>query len=372
MSNGAYAADKALCFPDRIEALKRGEHPSPVHLHIIVSDQCNLTCPGCAYRLPGYSSNELFTWDKMLNREAVDRVLYDCSTMGLRAVEFTGGGEPTVHPDLGRFLKVAKMLKLDSALITNGILLHRRQDDLISIVKDTCAWVRVSIDAATPDVYKRVRPPVGGNPRNFSDATEAVRDLRRNRDLFGIGPTIGVGFVVQRENWEEIHAATRLARDLGADNIRISGLFTPSGESYHAEYAEAAKDLEWRAIEDFDSPHFRVYGRFSQKIRDLHDRPDYLTCHYQRFTTYLGADANLYRCCVTAYSTPGLLARLSDHGMSLKKAWQSKEVRDRLENFDARACVRCQFNDRNRAIEAAMKSSGHLEYPSGVVHPTFV
>jgi sulfatase maturation enzyme AslB (radical SAM superfamily) len=376
LAMNVYAADKAAAFPDRLLTLREGKIPYPVHLHLIVSDLCNLDCPGCAYRMSGYTSNQMFSGpngernpNRMLSKETVYRVLSDCAEMGTKAVEFTGGGEPTVHPHLYDFIAFAHDLGLDTALITNGIKLQ----PLIPLVVDS-KWVRISIDAASASTYAKVRPSFGNaSEQNFDRALANLSRLRNHRDRLKTDCVIGAGFVVQKENWREIADAVRLFRDAGADNVRISGLFSPEGEAYHAEYREEALALEKAAVDMYDHlGGFRVFGRFSEKVSDLHAPPDYPDCHYQKFTTYVGGDGNVYRCCVTSYNRQGFLGSLDTHGGSLKKLWDDEVVRARLQHFDARTCVRCQFNDRNRAIDAMLKAPALPVVSEPPPHASFV
>jgi len=355
MSNGLYSPDKAAAHPERLAALRTGANPYPVHVHLIVSDLCNLDCGGCAYRLSGYTSNQLFAGpsgernpNRMLDTALVKKIIDDCVTMDTRAIEFTGGGEPTVHPDIGDLIVYAQERDRDTALITNGLLLGRK--DLFSIAADT-RWTRISIDAATENVYGAVRPGLGGaHGEHLRTVLHNMETLRNVRDTMRTSCAIGAGFVVQKDNWHEIYEAVRLYREWGADNVRISGLFTPAGDQYHIAYFDAARDMERRAAADFDKDGFHVYGRFAEKVDDLHHPPDYPTCHYQRFTTYIGGDGNVYRCCVTSYNRHGLLGSLASHNGSLKALWDAPPTRALLDTFDARSCERCQFNDRNRAI----------------------
>lgn len=372
----------------KVKSVEQLEYDGPVYnfevegVHSYTAN--GLVTHNCAYRMPGYSSNQHFgivdpvshavnnNPSRFLETELVERVLRDCAAMGTKAVEFTGGGEPTVHPDAPRLLALAQELGLDTALITNGIRLSRMEDAAVKT-----QWLRVSIDAATPETFARVRPGLGGQ-NYFEKALQGIRWALARKDALGTNATIGFGFVVQKDNWQEIYQAVALAAELGVDNIRLSGLFTPEGDRYHAEYRKAAEDLERRATADFDGKRgrygtFRVYGRFSEKVADLTAPPDYERCSYQRFTTYLGGDAKLYRCCVTSYNDQGYLGDVRAAG-GLRALWESQELRQKLDSFDARSCPRCQFNDRNRAINTALaaKESPPAPPPANVVHPFFV
>lgn len=377
MSTGAYSPDKILAHPHRLLELRRGNQPFPIHLHLILSDLCNLDCPGCAYRMAGYPSSELFVekHDGAVNRnparfldtDLVRSVLEDCAMMGTHAIEFTGGGEPTLHKDCGALIDYAQCLGLDTALITNGIMLHHIGDPAVKT-----KWLRVSLDAASPETYMTVRPSLGGGRAMlYARVIENLRWAVEAKKRLDSDCTIGVGFVVQERNWHEIVEAARLAYNVGADNIRISGLFTPAGETYHGAYRQQAEALEKEAMARFDGKNgFRVYGRFHEKLEDLHARPDYTTCWYQHVTTYLGADANLYRCCVTSYNRHGYIGSVKEAG-GLRKLWESAEKKNLFDLFDARSCPRCQFNDRNRAIEHAVRAR-EVEPVPELQHKNFV
>lgn len=383
-STGAYSPDKALAWPDRLVALRAGGQPYPVHVHLILSDLCNLSCPGCAYRMEDYSSAKLFATvdehgfrnanpNRMLDGALVERMLRQFAEIGVRGVECTGGGEPTLHPDFARLYALGLDLGLDMALITNGLLLARRPELFALVARST--WFRVSIDAATEQTYGVVRPSLGApHGENIHRALAAIRGVRDARDAAKAACSVGAGFVVQRENWQEIHDAVRIYREAGADNVRISGLFSVERDRYFDGWRERAEELEARAVADFDGKDgFRVHGRLREKVADLVSAPDYKVCDYQQLTTYVGGDGSVYRCCVTAYNPTGLVAKLDDFGGDFKALWDSQVKHARFANFDAsRSCTHCQFNDRNRAIRAAVEAPELPPAPEGVVHPSFV
>ncbi len=89
-----------------------------MHVNLVLSDLCNQACSFCAYRDPTYSSSELFhvggdyNPNRKLSWEKVQEVLGDCCEMGVKAVTFTGGGEPTVHPRFQEIVDLAWKLGL--------------------------------------------------------------------------------------------------------------------------------------------------------------------------------------------------------------------------------------------------------------------
>jgi MoaA/NifB/PqqE/SkfB family radical SAM enzyme len=331
MSEVRYSLLKAMKFPDRLATIRGDAEAGPVHVQIILSDLCNQACHFCAYRDPTYTSSVLFHVEhnynpnRMLAVEKVMEILDDCVEMGVRAVQFTGGGEPTIHPKFQFIVNTASRLGLKWALVTNGVM---HQHDL-----SEAAWIRVSLDAGCEETYMRIRRCPKGHFQR------ALKTIEKNR--------CGVGFVITPENWSEVYTAAALAKNSGASNIRIGAQFSTENEHLFDSFAPGAAEL-CRQAEDLTDRHFTVHNRFSEKLGDLvQANPDYSQCGYQYFTTYIGADENLYRCCVYAYNPHGLIASIK--GRRFRDVWREAALPD-FRRFDAQGCERCQFNTINKHI----------------------
>jgi len=337
-----YSPLKVFHHRDRIDAIQAGQHPPPLHVQLIPTNRCNQNCRGCAYRNAEYTSGQDFEQRDEIPWAKLREVVRDCSAMGVQAIQLTGGGEPTVHP---RFLDLCHcILKADIslALVTNGVSWSQRHVDLLK----QAAWVRFSFDAATPETYGRYR-------RAPLDTYQRVRgNLRRLTSEKGPDCVVGVGFVVNEYNWQEIAQACRHAREDGADNFRISALFQNRGIAYFRSFYHAARDL-CREAKAMETESFRVFDLFGDRLEDLEQAsPDYDRCGQSRLVTYLGADQNAYVCCIYAYNKAGRLGSFQEQRFA--ELWDSEKVRAVLDNLDPRRCVRCMFNEKNRAIEYAL------------------
>jgi MoaA/NifB/PqqE/SkfB family radical SAM enzyme len=365
----AYSALKALRYPERIAAIRRGEAVGPVHVQIILSDLCNQSCGFCAYRDPSYSSSQLFyvredgkrglryaehpernyNPNRMLPTEKVFEVLSDCAELGVKAVQFTGGGEPTVHPDFSRIADYAHGCGLKWSLVTNGVRLGQRPQ-LVEACQ-TASWVRVSIDASHPVTYGQIRRvPM----THFYDAWRAVTALAKLD-----GPVVGTSFVVTPENHREVYAFAGLSYDSGAHNVRVGSRTTTDPDYYSAEVLAEAQDQCDQAVTMFDGGppfgrYFRVYDRFSE----TREAPTYRTCGYQFFTTYVGGDQGLYRCCVYAYHPRGRYGSIQ--GARFRDVWLAQARADAMRDFDARGCERCSFNRINEPLAYALAEGPEL------------
>ncbi len=341
-----YSPLKVFHHQDRIKSLRRGEHVAPIHVQLVPTNRCNQACEGCAYRIKGYSSNQLFRtsdeipWDKLVE------VVSDCSDMGVRAIQLTGGGEPTVHP---QFLALCDMIlgeEIDLALVTNGACWTPAHIKLLCHAK----WVRFSLDAGCAGTYANYRHTA---PELYKKVRGAICSLAATK--YNGNPLVGVGFVVNNQNWREVVEATRRAREDGADNIRISALFQPQGAGYFQEFFSEVTDACREAV-SLASETFAVFNMFGDRLQDLEEAsPNYSFCGCSYLVTYLGANCQAYTCCMNAYNTRGFLGAFEDQ--SFRDMWNSEETHKRLLTLDARECPPCMYNGKNRVIAYAVKTN---------------
>lgn len=356
MKNTAYSPLKIFRHEDKLSELRQGKQIVPLQVQLIISDLCNHDCSFCAYRMSGYTSNQLFKIvekdgtennnpNRMIKYEKVLEILDDCKEMGVKAIQITGGGEPTVHPQHELILKGILDRGLELAVVTNGARMSYSCLQSFARAK----WVRVSIDAGTAESYSSIRRI---SKETFNRVQDNIRALVSQKKQLDTNVRIGIGFVVTKENWGEIYEGAKIASDLGVDNIRISAVFQNEDEKYFDSFYERARELAIKATE-LNRDDFKVYNNFGNRIADLtQHNPDYSFCGYQQFNTYIGADLNVYRCCNLAYNLRGLTGSLKEQ--RLKDFWVSESKKEKYSNFDAKGCERCMFNVQNRNIVYAI------------------
>lgn len=365
MSDGIYSELKPAWW-----FLHEGRVPhAPKQMQLIISDLCNQDCSFCAYRMSGYSSNELFVGDsekaryghnnpkRFLPTPKVYEILQDAKNNGVLGIQFTGGGEPTVHPDHEAIFSKALELGFKCALVSNGV---NWSDSLIAMLPQF-SWVRVSVDAGTAETYARIRNTPTGH---FSKVLKNISRLAHAIKSGVPSPCVlGVGYVVTPDNWQEVGIGSALAKEFGAHYIRMSAMFNPEGIEPYREHYDAMKASIHLAREREECATFKVHDLFGDRIEDLaQGAPDYSTCYYQHYNTYVGGDQNVYRCCVLAYNKRGLLGSLKNQ--TYDAFLKSPATQDLLTNFDARGCDRCQFNTKNRAMNYLLGGKPpHAEFP---------
>ncbi|MFA5153696.1 MAG: radical SAM/SPASM domain-containing protein [Clostridia bacterium] len=347
-----YSPLKIFHHQARLQPMREGLRPRPLHVHFVTTNRCNQNCSFCAYRMGGSPAAEDFHAGNEIPFDKVLEILDSCVRLDVRAIELTGGGEPTMHP---RFPDIcAEILRrgMSYCVLTNGM----KWSDAIWEALSKAAWVRFSIDASNEAMYESIRRVAGDT---LGLVRSHIRELTSSR--YGRDPVVGVGFVVTENNWWGVLKAAENAREDGADNIRISAVLQDKGVEYFAAFHDEASEL-CRLAKQLETPTFRVFNRFGDRMTDLTQMsPSERFCGYQHLVPYIGADLNVYRCCIVSYNPIGLLGSIRDR--DFETMWNSEEVGELLAYFDARQCPYCMYTERNRAIAYAIcDNPAHVDF----------
>lgn len=331
---------KAAWHLEEIQDLRDGKSIVPVHVQLILSDLCNQNCHFCAYRMEGGFTSKYFGGNpvRFIPTAKALEILEDCREVGVKAIQFTGGGEPTVHKDWVRIIEYAQGLGLETALVTNGVRLKDHP------ILEKLTWVRVSLDAGTPETYQKVR-----------DSTVWPQVMRNLEGLGRLkGPLVGVGFVITLENYHELPKACQIAKDFGIPYVRVSAMFSEQGSQYYEGFTQAIDGFREEA-KKLEDERFKVVDFFDDRIGDLDQKaPDYEFCGYQQFVTYIGGDQKVYTCCTNAYTPHGLIGDLTK--MRFRDWLKTKR------EFNAKSCHHCQYHKVNRVVNYLIQKPPHVEF----------
>jgi hypothetical protein len=171
---------------------------------------CNLACPSCRVELITKST------EADAHAPATARTILPLLKRVTGQTYITGGGEAFASRHFRGILRAlnrAEYPGLRVYLITNGQLLTparwREYPDLPAML----SIVSVSMDAARPETYERLR-----RPGKWEPLMENLRFLARMR-RDGEVPRIGLNFCVQRDNFREMLEFVALGDELGVDTL---------------------------------------------------------------------------------------------------------------------------------------------------------
>jgi sulfatase maturation enzyme AslB (radical SAM superfamily) len=232
----------------------------PVTASLVVTPDCNLHCRACPYQHEG--KRELEPRDsstRVMDRDLAKHILDQLSRAGVKAVIFTGGGEPFSHQDtLFEIMLEAKRRHFQIGIFTNGVL--ARQELLRSIVTELAPelqFIRVSINACDEETYVDFHR---AHPNNYQRAASNVMFLAKLRQQGVFQGSLGLGFLVNGSNVHSFFQLLDFVEQLIFDQGQQVGII---------DYAALRPQVEYER-------NVLCGGRAEQQPRDVFESISYL------------------------------------------------------------------------------------------------
>ena len=337
-----YSQLKIFHHKELLERLENGQRCNPLYIRIKPTNVCNHNCYYCHYKNPYLILDEYDPKD-MIPREKMMEIISDLETMGVKAVTFSGGGEPLCYQYIEEAMERILAAGIDLSIITNGSMLKGKKAELLAKAK----WVRISIDSIDAANYAKIRG-IGENA-----LPELMRNIGTFADMKNDDCELGINFVIGKENYTEIAQVAETMRSLGANHVKFAPLFSNDTEGYH-------KDIKNDVIAKLDELGKKLNDdRF--KIIDLYTgdfdnyevfQRTYSRCPIKEFVCIIAANSKVYYCHDKAYLSDGCVCDLN--GQSFQKGWNSDEVTEKFREFDAMKVCRqhCVYDSRNVLINS--------------------
>ena len=313
----------------------------PVALGLDVSDACNLACRVCSREVDRDARRRPF-----LPRADARRILEEVRP---GYVSLSGYGETMLHRDLAGIVADAVALGAQVNVVSNGTLLDAARAE--GLIDAGLARLKVSLDAATPEAYARVRE--GGEIEPVLRNVEALQARVRAR---GRGPRVEVQMVAFRENLAELLPMLALCDErLGVD-LNVMGMFTYGGQEAFTERAledvpatraalqrareDAARRGMWRARASLGAAIAALSGEASRK-----------PCLVPWYSAIVSTDGDLYPCCHHTIRGTCVGNVLRD---GFSAVWNGPAMRDfraglRANRCGDRVCATCPEHDAGLA-----------------------
>ncbi|HYM32500.1 MAG TPA: radical SAM/SPASM domain-containing protein [Candidatus Cybelea sp.] len=341
MNQSVYSALKPFRFPGQIEALAAGRRAAPVHVRIKPTNVCNHGCYFCAYRNDGLSLGEDMVLRDKIPPEKMFEIVDDLIAMGVKAVTFSGGGEPLIYPHLAEVVNRLGAAGIKVATLTNGSRLLGKVADALAV---HATWVRVSIDGWDGPSYAAYRKV---KETEFDQVMENLAAFAARRSRCALGASI----IVDKTNARHVFELCGKLKACGVRHAKISPCILSNdgaaNNAYHAPFRDVvrAEIGRARALDDAD---FKVVDHYH--VMEESFSKCYATCPFSRMLTIIGADCNVYACQDKAYTKSGTLGSIKSR--SFREFWFSDECDAALRAIDPRRTCRhhCVADEKNRAL----------------------
>lgn len=337
-----YSNLKIFHHVETLNKLKKGERCNPLYIRIKPTNVCNHNCYYCHYKNPyltldEYDPTDYIPHDKMME------ILDDMGKMGVKAVTFSGGGEPLVYQYIEEAMEKVLELGIDLSIITNGSMLCGQKAEILAHAK----WVRISIDSINPENYARIR----------GVSETAMPTLKKNIEEFAKIKNedceLGINFVIGQENYKEIEEVAVTMKNLGVNHVKFAPLFSNETEQYHENIKEEVIETLNRISTELNSDKFRIIDLYTSDFDNYEVfKRTYSRCPIKEFVCIIAANSKVYYCHDKAYLSNGCVCDLSNQ--TFLKGWSSENVTKLFKGFDARQICQqhCVYDSRNELINS--------------------
>ena len=349
---------KVLLHLDKVLGYFKKVNVVPITLEVDPSNACNHSCPFCLsghIHLAKFKGTKFFN-RKMLSKETLMKLSRDVIKMKINSLTWTGGGEPTMNPHLKEVINyIKKNSKIEMGMFSNGTMLSKF--DLFETIVKSLSWTRISIDAGAAFSYDKLR--VTNQNNNFLVVIKNIKKLIETKKKLKSKITIGVGFVVTKDNHKEIINFANLFKDIEVDYCQYKPeIIQIERDGKVDKKKEQISSNFWlnEVVSQLDKASRILGTKFecnNYKLEDLlfdskNYGRNYKECIGSQLQPCIGADGNVYVC-----------TNHRGHKEYSYGSIQEKSFIDIWSNLKVRKCVMDKINYKEKFSKCSQLCKPH-------------
>jgi MoaA/NifB/PqqE/SkfB family radical SAM enzyme len=287
-------------------------YATPVSLQVAPTSKCNLNCVFC--------SNVNRGRDEDLDVDMLKDIILKLFYYGLKTVEWTGGGEPTLWHSIEEMIAWTASLtschKIKQGLITNGLELAKISKKNL----DTFKWIRISM-----------------NCLDYVDAIEVPR----------IQGTLGFSYVMNEKSDSKV--MLRLF-DFVERHKPAYVRIVPNCQATDVEQEHNNRELS-ELVKLWGPPYF-----YQAKIFQKPDK-----CYWGYLKPFINFDGSVFRCSSVVLNP--------DSGCRFHEKYKWCNIEDLVSKYKEKIipynptdCYHCVFKNQNDLIDSIINPNGHEDF----------
>lgn len=342
-----YSDKKIVWFWDKLQSFKNNTIAAPLYVRIKPLNACNHSCFWCVYHHDLATMHENMNAKDKIPKEKFRELLSDLKDIGVKAVTYSGGGEPLMYDGIEEFLQTTLDNGINLSIITHGGFLNKDKAKILG----QGSWVRISMDYWDPQSIHETR----NVPTKFYDGImENIANFAKLKN-----PTcdLSVNYIVTQKNYTHLEEITVKLKDIGVENIRFSPMWADNFHEYHKPITDTVQ-ATLKVLKQLDCDNFKVYSSYNQ-VYDLNiSKRSYKKCYVNQTIPAVGADQYVYTCHNQAYSDDSIIGSIKDK--SFKEMWFSQETKHFFDSFDCQSiCTdQCAADKKNEFINELLDCEG--------------
>lgn len=161
-----------------------GKKVFPINIEVCPTHVCQAKCSWCFYA----GTHLKMGPDSIMDLEVAKRLIFDMAMLNVSALTWSGGGEPTLHPNFPELVQIAHGMGLKQGLFTNGLSMPKYKPDRLE-------WIRVS-----------------NTDRDWN--VNVLKELRQSARVLGMA----INYVGDDAG---VHRALEVADQVGVDYVQV-------------------------------------------------------------------------------------------------------------------------------------------------------
>jgi MoaA/NifB/PqqE/SkfB family radical SAM enzyme len=293
--------NKLIHHPVVVSKLKWERKARPISLQIGPTSRCNLNCVFC--------SNANRETHEDLEPGPLKRVIKELRFIGLKTVEWTGGGDPTLYEHINFMLSFCDAIGLEQGFISNGILLKEKiEEPNLNRLK----WLRISM--------------------NSLDYVEKV-------DVPEIRGTLGFSYVMNDKTTPEV--LSKLDYHVGKykpEYVRIvTNCLATDEEQKHNNWEYG------KMVEDWGKPYFYQPKEFERSEK----------CYWNYFKPFVLHDGYVYPCSSVVLNSEAS-GKFHSKYRWIRMTELPNVYKNQVKPFPTVNCNHCVFKGQNDLIDMVL------------------
>lgn len=302
-----YTKMKVFRFREKLNSLSLNNDKimAPIHIRIKPTNVCAHNCWYCAYKAKDMQLGQDMSQKDYIPEKKMMEIIDDIIEMEVKAVTFSGGGDPFYYPFLLKTVKKLANSPVKFASLTNGVQL---KGELAEVFAQHATWVRISMDGWDNESYAHYR---GVKEDEF---TKVINNMGNFKKLGG-KCYLGVNYIIDKGNYNHVYDFIKRLKEIGVDSVKVSPCIVSNegkeSNAYHQTLFQKVKEQIKRIKSDLIDDSFEMFDAYHEL--DEKFAKDYTWCPYLQILSVIGADSNVYSCQDKAYNLKeGLIGSIKD------------------------------------------------------------
>jgi MoaA/NifB/PqqE/SkfB family radical SAM enzyme len=294
----------------------------PRHIQLNITNKCNLNCSFC-------SCADRSKPAEMTLKQAA-HIVIQYASLGCRAVTVTGGGEPTMHPQINEIIELFYKVGIKVGLVTNGILLNKITPKTLQMIE----WIRISFD----------------DSRDFSKILIPLNKIQKEKGKEK--PDLSFSYVISRKvNYVNLNLIISWANKHNFSHIRVVS------DLLDIDFVPDMDSIKSAVINELGVDDSLVVYQGRKEFTRGAER-----CLISLLKPVIDVDGEIYPCCGVQYAIKDTKNKYLC-SMSMGNSERDIEkIYYYQDNFNGGDCDKCYYEAYNKVLDNLTCRIEHEEF----------